>query len=308
MSYLSCRVQLNYEIMSVLTFLFVLGVRGSCRNEFILMLLLLIRMSFVSPVFPDWPGPEAPQTPWWRCWRWAPSWSPEGSWGWHPVCTTSYLQGAGERVRGRGKYFNIFFTSWRRNVLIWSYLLLSSTAKTDVRPTESCRRVCRRGDGMWYQHSPVGGEKRGGGRRYFVRQVRAVFVTFPFIFVFALSRADLPGSVERRTLGRTPPHPWRWPTPGWLRRWRWTWRAGRCPRGARSLPATHRESQDLTASVSKLFNISTLFLLTLISKLWLYSRNFHCNHEILNFFSKFHNLILRISTLITKILISKFLL
>lgn len=27
MSYLSCRVQLNYKIMSVLTFLFVLGVK-----------------------------------------------------------------------------------------------------------------------------------------------------------------------------------------------------------------------------------------------------------------------------------------
>lgn len=37
---------------------------------------------------------------------------------------------------------------------------LSSTAKTEVRPTESCLRDCRGGDGMWYQHSPVG---RGGG-------------------------------------------------------------------------------------------------------------------------------------------------
>lgn len=34
---------------------------------------------------------------------------------------------------------------------------LSSTAKTEVRPTESCLRDCRGGDGMWYQHSPAGG-------------------------------------------------------------------------------------------------------------------------------------------------------
>lgn len=42
-----------------------------------------------------WPGPAVLQTPWWRCWRWAPRRSPEGSWGWLPVCTTGYLQGGG---------------------------------------------------------------------------------------------------------------------------------------------------------------------------------------------------------------------
>lgn len=42
------------------------------------------------------------------------------------------------------------------------YSLLSSTAKTEVRPTDSCLRVCRGGDGMWYQHSPVEGPEREG--------------------------------------------------------------------------------------------------------------------------------------------------
>ena len=38
-------------------------------------------------------------------------------------------------------------------------LPFSSTAQMDVLPTETCFNFCLGGEGMWYQHSPAGGDK-----------------------------------------------------------------------------------------------------------------------------------------------------
>lgn len=59
-----------------------------------------------------------------------------------------------------------------------SNLQFSSTVKTDVRPTDSCLSVCLGGEGMWYQHSPVGGHQHWLICLYTSTTVHMTFFTF----------------------------------------------------------------------------------------------------------------------------------
>lgn len=176
------------------------------------------------------PGPGAQLRLCVHYWRCAPRRSPEGSSASHHICTTGYLKQRSpvHHETCREILSQQEYESWRFTVVIDG---------VDRRPADThlLQLLFRRGGDVVPAVSCRGRQNTTQQKWHSIQQQTQVFQLGD---TRASAPSDLQDSGPRRSLCERQNRPWRYPTPGWQPRWRWTWRAGQSQHVAMMIPGT----------------------------------------------------------------------